>query len=150
MLELKKKLLDIILSDIEAKIESLKQSIQSAKESRDNETKSSVGDKYETGRTLMQMEVEKNRVQLNKTENLKRELQQINCKKTSDKVKFGSLVFTNQNNYFISAAIGKINMDNTDFYCISLASPIGKMLSGKTVESNFQFNRKEIKITQII
>jgi hypothetical protein len=38
----------------------VKTEIQLAIESRDNETKSNVGDKYETTREMMQLEIEKN------------------------------------------------------------------------------------------
>ena len=56
---------------LDRKIESAKKAIESAKEARDSDTKSSVGDKYETGRAMMQIELEKNEVQLNKVINLR-------------------------------------------------------------------------------
>ena len=84
---MKKKLLAEIIKTLDVKIAESVLAIESAKESRDNETKSSVGDKYETGRTLMQQEVEKNRVQLNKTELLKQELQKIDLLKRYSNIK---------------------------------------------------------------
>ena len=56
---------------IDQRIESTKQAIEYARESRDNETKCSSGDKYETGRTMMNFELEKSRMLLNKTLNTK-------------------------------------------------------------------------------
>lgn len=150
MMSIKQEILNKIISNLNDKIESLKQAIISAKESRDSETKSSVGDKYETGRTLMQMEVEKNRVQLNKTEFLKAELSKIDLHKTFNKIEFGSLTITSQNNYFISSAIGKIEINGSSYYCISLASPIGKQLHTKKVGDSFSFQGKEIHITEIL
>lgn len=131
------------------RIEQARQAIISAKESRDNETKSSVGDKFETGRTLMQMEVEKNRVQLNITEKLKAELSKIDIHRSFNKVEFGSLVKTNQNNYFISAALGKIELADEVYFCISLASPIGKLLQNKRVGNTVVFNGKADTIVEI-
>lgn len=150
MTNIKQALLEKIISGLNEKIEEVKQAIQSAKESRDSETKSSVGDKYETSRTLMQMEVEKNRVQLNKTEFLKAELLKIKLRKTFKIIEFGSLAITSQNNYFISSAIGKIEVENENYYCISLASPIGKQLHTKKVGDSFSFQGKEIQINKII
>ena len=138
-----------IISLLNQRIEFARQAINSAKESRDNETKSSVGDKYETSRTLMQMEVEKNRVQLTKTEMLKSELLKINLHHKFETVEFGSLVITAQNSYFISSAIGKIDIKNQSYFCISLASPIGKLLHTKKVGDNFSFQGKKIEITDI-
>lgn len=147
---IKEQIFQKIISLLDQRIELARLAIEAAKESRDSETKSSVGDKYETGRTLMQMEVEKNRVQLNKTELLKKELQKINIHKTSKTIEFGSLVRTSQNNYFISTAIGKIGIENEIFYCISLLSPIGKLLQNKKTGDKFSFQGKEVEITAIL
>lgn len=150
MTNIKQALLEKINQLLDEKIEMAKQAIQSAKESRDNETKSSVGDKYETSRTLMQTEVEKNRVQLNKTEFLKTELSKIDIHKSFDKVEFGSLVKTNPNNYFISAAFGKIELADKIYFCISMASPIGKLLHTKKAGDTFVFQGKEVEISEVL
>ncbi|MCY1723120.1 hypothetical protein OU798_22420 [Prolixibacteraceae bacterium Z1-6] len=147
---IKERIFKQLISILNERIELARLAIDSAKESRDNETKSSVGDKYETGRTLMQMEVEKNRVHLHKNEYLKAELQNIDFQKKNEKVEFGSLVITSQNNYFISTAIGKIVVDDTVYFCISLASPIGKQLHNKTIGDNFVFQGSKITITDIL
>ncbi len=138
-----------IISILDQRIVRTRRAIELAKESRDNETKSSVGDKYETGRTLMQLEVEKNRILLIKTEKLKAELSGIDLHKQVEKVDYGSLVITSQNNYFISAAIGKIELDNKDYFCISLASPMGNLLYGRKVGDKIVFRGKEFTITEL-
>jgi transcription elongation GreA/GreB family factor len=97
----------------------------------------------------MQMEVEKNRIQLKKTENLKHELLQIETGKKSSVVEFGSIVKTTQNNYFISSALGKIEINNEIYYCISLASPIGKLLNTKQVGDQFPFQEKVNRINEV-
>ncbi len=147
---IKEQIFEKIILLLNQRIEFARQAINSAKESRDNETKSSVGDKYETSRTLMQMEVEKNRVQLTKTEMLKSELLKINLRQKLKSVEFGSLVITTQNNYFILSAIGKIDIENQSYFCISLASPIGKLLHTKKVGDSFSFQGNDIEITEII
>ena len=145
----KEKLYTKIMALIDERIESAKTAIASAKESRDSETKSSVGDKYETGRTLMQQEVEKNRVQLHKAEMLKTELENIDLKKKYDRVEFGSLVSDGKNWYFIATALGKIDVDGKSFFCISLASPIGKALHNKCTGDKVSFMGKTIEIAEI-
>jgi len=148
--KIKKQILDKIISIIDERIESTKLAIASAKESRDNETKCSSGDKYETGRTMMNFELEKTRVLLNKTLSTKNDLLQIDLHKKHDKVTFGSLVFTSSGNYFISIAIGKIEVANDIFYSISLASPIGKLLNNKTKDDIFSFQNRDITILKIV
>lgn len=147
---LKESIFKQIIKIIDERIESAKQAIQSAKESRDNETKSSVGDKYETGRAMMQMELEKNRVQLNIALKLKNELEKINLHKKFDSVEYGSLVTTSNGIYFISIGIGKLEVENETVYCISLASPIGKILHNKKAGDTFKFQGKELTIAKII
>jgi transcription elongation GreA/GreB family factor len=147
---IKRNILKELDSILDKKIRLIKQAILSAKESRDDETKSSVGDKYETGRTLMQLEVEKNKGLLSKTEKLKSDLSRIDIQKQYKKVEFGSLVYTNSGNYFVSIGIGKIKFEGKNYFCISLASPIGKVLFNKKAGDHFSFNGTEISIKNIV
>ena len=147
---IKEKLHQKILNILDKKIEVAKRAIEAAKESRDNETKCSSGDKYETGRTMMNFELEKSRVLLNKTLNTKNELLQIDLHKKNDKVTLGSVVTTNNGSYFIAIGIGKIEVENKIVYSISLSSPIGKLLNNKKVDDEFQFQGKEITVLEII
>ena len=146
---IKKDIISEIFKILNKKIEQAQQAIDSAKESRDNETKSSVGDKYETGRSMMQFELEKYIVQKSKAGNQKNEILRINTQKIYKKAELGSLVLTDAGNFFISTGLGKITLDNHDFYCISLISPIGKLLIGKCSGETFYMNGKQITITQI-
>ena len=148
--KIKQQITHQLFSLIDKRIDSIKQSILLAKESRDNETKSSVGDKYETGRAMVQLEIEKFLVQLGKAENQKNDLAKIDCKKIFKTVEFGSLVYTTQGNYFISIAFGKIVVDEIEFFCLSLASPIGKLLHTKTPGEKIHFQQKEITIEKIV
>jgi transcription elongation GreA/GreB family factor len=143
-------ILNRLIEAIDEKAAIVKNEIQLAIESRDNETKSNVGDKYETTREMMQLEIEKNMVQLNKYELQKNELLKINPLRKNSKVEFGSLVFTSGGNYFISIGLGKIDIENEAVYCISLISPIGKALQNKKEGEKISFQGKEIFISKII
>jgi len=137
------------MAEIDKKIISLEQTIVSAKQSRDNETKSSMGDKYETGRAIIQFELEKNIIQLNKTRKLKAELLKIDLHKKYKKVEFGSLVATDKDTYFISIGTGKIKTNNNNYYCISQASPMGRTLFNKKEGDYFKFNGMDFIINNI-
>jgi transcription elongation GreA/GreB family factor len=145
----KKQILNTIIEIIDNQIESIKIALAAAKESRDNETKCSVGDKYETSRTLMQLEVEKNRVLLNQTLNKKNKLSQISTNKKHDCVGFGSMVNTDNEKYFISFALRKIEVNNEQYYCISLNSPIGSLLKNKKAGDEINIQGKKITILEI-
>ena len=149
-ISVKEELLEHLISLLNNKIDELKITIISAKESRNSDTKSSAGDKHETGRAMMQIELEKSEVQLDKTITLKNQLSRINVAKVCNTVEFGSLVSTNQGNYFFSIGIGKIEVNNETYYAISLASPIGLLLQGKIVGDKAQFQEKEFIISDIV
>ncbi len=148
--EIKEQILKKIIETIDKQIEASKQAVSAAKESRDNESKCSAGDKYEVGRTMVQLELEKSRVLLNKSLKLKNELTQLDLKRKHEKVNSGSLVITNQGYYFISIGIGKIEIENRQYYAISLASPIGEKLYGKSKGETISFQGKEITILDIL
>ena len=150
--ESKLKLLIIsrLKENIAEKISSINTEIESATDSRNNETKSSAGDKFETGRAMVQYELEKAQVQLGKTLWLEKELSKIDILKTHNQAMFGCLVITTQGNYFIAVAWGKIEVDEETVFCISLSSPLGKILQNKRVGDTVNFQGNEICITRIL
>ncbi len=149
--EIKKEdIISTIIQILDKKIESAQQGIHSAKESRDNETKSSVGDKYETGRTMMQFELEKQMVQRNKAEAQKQELLKIELHKKSGNVQMGSLVLTDIGHFFISIGLGKIQVKAQNIYCVSPASPAGRLLIGKQKNERISWQEKQINILEIL
>ncbi|MDA3893674.1 MAG: hypothetical protein PF517_18575 [Salinivirgaceae bacterium] len=139
-----------LLSELNLKADELRQVISDAKESRASDTKSSAGDKFETGRSMMQMEIEKNETQLFKTLKLINEIKKINYLKPCAMAEFGSLVKTNSGNYFIAVAFGKLHLNNLEYYCISLASPIGQALNNHTVNESIEYMGKHIVILDIL
>lgn len=146
----KKKVEELINRKLSSKIESIEVRIASTKESRDNNTKSSAGDKHETARAMMQIELENNQKQLQQSLALKQELSKINLERKYSKVDFGSLVITNKGKYFISIGIGKVEVENEIVFAISLASPIGQQLKGKQKGESISFNGNQIEILDIV
>lgn len=139
-----------IKSIINQRMQSTSAAIKSAEESKLNETKSSAGDKYETGRAMMQMEQEKLEVQLAKNQQLLTILKRIDQSNTKNTVGHGSLIITDQLNYFISIGIGKITLADKIYYAISEVSPIGKLLLGKKEGEFISFRNQNILIKKIL
>ena len=148
--EIKKQICTYILELLSEKAETAGQAIASAKESRNNDTKSSAGDKFETGRAMMQMEMDKSQMQLSKILEQQKDLTGIDLTKTYTKVEYGSLVQTNGGWYFMSIGYGKVTVSNNNYYVISMASPIGQALKGKEAGSTIQFQGREITIEAIV
>lgn len=148
-MELKSKLKGYILELINANIDAAQKALNAAEESRNSETKSSAGDKYETGRALMQAEMDKNRVQLARAFQQKNQILKIVTEKRSKVVDYGSLVFTDQGIYFISLGLGKITIGHEDYFAISLASPMGSVLKDKQMGDEVVLNERKIVIKDI-
>jgi transcription elongation GreA/GreB family factor len=134
---------------LQKRIEENKLDIADIKDARDDETKSSMGDKHETARAMAQQELDRLEGQLMVSLMLKKELDQLNPKHACTKVEPGSLVITEQGIYYISIGLGKIEVEGKDYYAISLASPMGQALLDKETGNVVTFMEKDIKITEI-
>ena len=149
MLPEKEKIIDEMNRILDDRLDQLRQSIQDLEQSQESETKSSAGDKYETGREMVQLELGKYQGQVEKALAQKKALAQINPQHQYDEVSIGSLVKTNQGIYFISTALGKIQVRDTICFAISLASPIGQVLNGSKAGQSVSFQAKTIRIVSV-
>ena len=147
--KVKENLISICLAKLGEQQAALQNNLASVEESRNNETKSSVGDKYETGRAMMQLEHQKLTSQLQRLKAQIGELKVINLDFVSSKIGQGSLVDTDRGIYFICTALGKVTVQEQIYFCISLQSPIGRLLQHKIVGDSVVFKGKEIQIKHI-
>lgn len=149
-LELKKQLHQACLELILQRIANAEQALQSAREAAHEETKSSAGDKYETGRAMMQQEQQRHETQLFEAIKMKNELAAILPGRSCETVEPGSLAVTNHGIFFIAAGLGKIKSAGAVVYAISLASPVGRALSGKRAGEEVDFQSKRYLIRQVV
>jgi transcription elongation GreA/GreB family factor len=124
--------------------------IDAASESGNDETKSSAGDKHETGRAMMQLEQEKNAKQLIETLELKKLLDRINPNQQSQTAALGSLVITNKEKFYISISAGKLMIDSEIYFAVSPTSPIALKLIGLTADQEMNFNGSLYSIKDIL
>jgi transcription elongation GreA/GreB family factor len=134
---------------VSQKIKTIEHSILELRLAASSETKSSVGDKYETGRAMIQLEIEKNAAQLKVWQHQLLELQPIDSNKKSNRVEFAAIVKCTNANYFIAQACGKFIVDNESYFAVSVNSPIFKAMSGKIAGEHFDFNGQQAKILEI-
>lgn len=143
-LKIKKQLLDACFQFVEEKSNTITKSISSNKKDLFSETKSSAGDKHETGRAMIQLEMEKAGQQLSEINLMNDVLKKIDFKKSSEVICLGSCVKTTQATYFLAISVGKINLNSKDYYAVSTNSPIGKQLLGKHIGDIILFNNAKI------
>lgn len=149
MIELKIKLHSLCQAYIEQRIDTAQKAIAIAQASANEETKSSAGDKYETGRAMAQLEIEKNATQLAEAQKLKAALGQIKPEHPTNVVQSGSLVVTSQGNFYIAISAGQFTIDAVNYFSISPASPIGSKLIGLKEGIRFSFNTRIYQIEKV-
>lgn len=148
-LELKLALLAHCQTKTAARITAITDSLTAIENARNGETKSSAGDKFETGRAMMQMEEAKLQGQLDEALKVRQVLDQINPHKPATRIAAGSLVATNRGNYFVAIGLGKVKLEGRTFFCTSLDAPIGQALHGRETGDAFLFNELEFEVMGI-
>ena len=138
-----------LVSELTDKVNNYGRTLESIRQSKNNDTKSSAGDKFETGREMMQMEIDKTEMQLNKVNFALETLNQIKEGEITGEIMLGSLVKCNTGTYYISIGHGSIKIDGMKYYAISMISPVGKLLMGKKVGDDLTFNDRTIEILNV-
>ena len=133
-------------SILEKSLEEARREYILAKESRDSDTKSSAGDKFETGREMMQREMDKLNALVDNTLNSIAKLDRLTDLPASAVISEGSLVVTDQETYYISIGYGKLD----SVYAISIESPLGVELKGKRVGECIEMRGRKITIKSIL
>ncbi len=135
---------------VEKRVRTIQNSVYEIQNSLLSETKSSAGDKHETGRAMLQLEREKAGKHLAVTQKLEETLSKMDISITSKNICLGSVVYSNHTNYFISISAGKLTIDNTDFFAISPLTPIAQLLLSKQVDDEISFREKKFTIKEIL
>lgn len=149
-LKIKEVLYASCIDFIEDRLETIQRTIKDIQVSLTSETKSSAGDKHETGRAMLQLEREKSGVQLFEIQKVKEILYKIDIDRTLTKIGLGSVVYTSKSNYFIGISAGEITVKDECFYAISPSTPIAKLLLSKQVGDRIHFRNQDFKIIEVI
>lgn len=149
MNRIKDELFKHCLHYVEECINTAQLAIEDAQSSANDDTKSSAGDKFETGREMIQQEIDRNRKQLEEAKKMRLALEQIENHQLLEIVHFGSLVITNFGKFYISISRGQIQVDGINYFAISAISPIGLKLMRQKVGYEFDFNGKPFVIESI-
>jgi hypothetical protein len=149
-LELKQQLYQKCQDFLNERLETIQCTILDIQNSLQSETKSSVGDKHETGRAMLQLEREKVGYQLAEVQKLKELLDRIDPTTINENIALGSIVFTSKSNYFIALSAGEIEINGDVFYAISPSTPIAVLLLSKSIGDTIIFRDTNFIITKIL
>jgi hypothetical protein len=76
-------------------------------------------------------------------------IKKIDPEKKSEKVEFGSILITNKQKLFVSISLGKIVLENEEYYAISTQVPIYNAIKGKKAGEKFEFNGNKFEIIKL-
>ena len=144
----KQALIDHCQALLDEKIKSNEIALDGVKSSIQNETKSSAGDKFETARATLQREIDRLKgsiIKLKQQVHLLKQTPLIDCNTVSP----GALVKSGSGTYFISIGLGKIKIEDQNYYAISPQAPIYLAMRDKKEKETFTFNGKLIKIVRV-
>lgn len=140
MKDFKEALIRLCEQKLIEKARGLAKDVEELKQSMENETKSSVGDKHETARARMQAEEEK--LSMRMREITDQTMQMVR----SDK----RLIITDKEIFLIAVALGKLELENKTVYVISAGSPLGNALIAGKAGETISFNQTDYHILEII
>ena len=123
--------------------------ITSINQSKSSATKSTAGDKHETGRAMMERELAMAEAQKAKAQKQMLDIKSMFGFSRSRTVKNGSLVNTTKGRFLIGIALGKVETDFGLCFAISQASPMGSLLFGKKEGDTVELNGMDIQINSI-
>ena len=134
---------------VEARMQEAAAAMDRATEAVQGEEKSSAGDKYETGRAMGDIE----RVRYAGILEQARRDARFFAKETvksSDIVAPGSLIVCSDRCFYLSAGLGKLEVDGHTVWAISVASPLGKELLGQQVGTVFSMGKEVLSILALV
>jgi transcription elongation GreA/GreB family factor len=129
--------------------------LENLNEAASGEVKSSAGDKYETGREMIAQSrniIERNLGEtISHLETLLRmtDIPDADTREAGRKIKFGSLIETDKDWYFLGMSLGEIVFKGNAIKMISFASPIGMLLRGHTIGTELDWRGSKLKIMGI-
>lgn len=149
-LEDKRKIVSLARETIKTKLLELKSLGENLKRSLAEETKSSAGDKHETGRAMVHLEQENLSKQSEAFQRMLIQLEALKLNAKHQKIQTGSLFLDSGIWYFVSVALGKIELASENVYCISEFSPLAKAVMNLQANDQFTFQGKSRQVEVLI
>lgn len=120
-----------------------------AQEAANSEEKSSMGDKYETGRAMSQLARDMSAKQVFENKQELANLLKLENTKTDKTIVQGSVVMANGKVFYIAVGLGVIDFNGMQVTVLSPKAPLAQLMLGKKAGDVFELNKKQFAIEQI-
>ncbi|TDB61356.1 transcription elongation factor [Arundinibacter roseus] len=150
-IQLKNDLISHLLTILDARMAASRVAMQAAQESANDQSKSSAGDKYETSRSMGQLDRNMHARQFEQARQDRTILERLSTQLPvpAMRVVQGSLVLSATHYFFLAVGEGVVKVGDKTILAISVASPIGKLLYGRQVGETFLFQGKKSTVKAI-
>lgn len=133
--------------------------MEAAQESANDQGKSSMGDKYETSRSMGQLDRNMHARQYEQARQERLILEKIGegdaparsatARSSAERSSVGSLLETTAGWFFIAVSLGVVKIENETVLAVSSSSPVGASLLGKEPGTFFEFMKKEHRVVAL-
>ncbi|MDB4563825.1 hypothetical protein N9084_00810 [Flavobacteriales bacterium] len=131
-------------------LEQSQAAFQELQGSLEGESKSTAGDKHETGRAMVQMEMEQAALRLSRVEGMIRQWQSLDPIRRREQVRPGGVVRTDQGGFVIGVAWGAFDVpEEGQWRAISANAPLAQAFHGLGPHSTVEFRGKTWRIISV-
>lgn len=149
MLPTKEHLISKSLELVQERIDALEKELKNLNDAAASDTKSSMGDKYETSREMINLEKAKLSEQLKLAQMMRSGLANIDAKRVHQTATLGAVVSTDSGHYFLSVALGQLEVQGQTVFAISMTSPLAQQMMKKCKGDFFQLAGRNHRILDI-
>lgn len=151
MEKIREKAFSLCAARLHAVMAETKQELAGLHESLSTETRSTAGDKHETGRARMQAEEELVLKRLALQQDQLEEIERLRLFRGGDDVaRPGCLVETNAGFYLLAVPPCRLSVEGLDIQVVSPRSPFGKLLTGLGMGAEFTVREVTYRILGIV
>lgn len=143
----------VAITELNQQIEAAQQEIHSLRQSLEGDAKSTAGDKHETGRAMIQMDMERAAERLH--EGLERlaaaKKRFMECEAQSwETIRVGHAVETDDGSFLLGPPLGKLTAHGLTCFALSSVSPLGQQLLGKRAGDQVTTGSKTLTVLRFI
>ena len=146
-LELKNKLLEVCLTEIDERAEALRKEMEDAQQSANDYGQPK--DRYDSYRTQLLRKRDMFGQQLQKILEQRHMLGKVDGDKQYKKVEFGAMVTTNKQVILVCIGLGKVEFEGDEYFVVSPVVPFYKAMDTMKKGDSFEFRGQKFEILDI-